>query len=284
MGSAVLGDVLEHDGVLSVSVGRTLLSMFDGEELDWSPASGRVEHRRAVSRREVPEDEAGTIGPYGYEAIGAPGSDGRRTEVRRTDGSVVARAPWPDGLAPTLAYDPRHDRIAFITGSGAAVQVVDARDGSVLFESPARTEATARADLRFSPDGSLLAAPSRDRGQDRTRLWDVDHGRLRSIVDAHATTFSPDARLVASSTPRLFDTATGQPLGAPIPGLVVPTVISFSNAGRELLVDDGHLVGITLDERELRARACALAGGPLTEEAWRTLVPELEPQRTCTEH
>ncbi len=189
------------------------------------------------------------------------------------DGSMLAVAQGPDILlynARTLAVvytlrghshnvnalDFAPARGGLLLASSAvdepALRVWDVPSGQLLWQSS--THAGWFRSLRFSPDGTLLAAASTDGA---LRLWDVPSASLRATLRGHSTmasdvALSADGTLLASTardgTLRLWDTARGTPARGAQPRYTVPedptaggapfwtTGVAFSPDGAQVAV------------------------------------------------
>ncbi|WP_416985619.1 hypothetical protein [Streptomyces sp. T028] len=154
--------------------------------------------------------------------------------------------------------------------------------------------------LAFSPDGRVLAAGDKT---GRVALWDgtLRHRAavLRNVFPAPladnapeavgALALSPDGHTLAvggdAGTLQLWDTATQQPLGGPLPTPGEPiSSLAFTPDGTTLYTTGTHVPvqHYDLDPAQVTARVCARAGDEdLTREEWRTYVPEVAYRRTC---
>ncbi len=181
--------------------------------------------------------------------------------------------PWAGGGQPisiTIPHDPRFgsssvDAIAFSPdGTTVALGCNDSESKGVLhydissgnllrsYSMPGVRHWGFRT-IAFSPDGKLLAANiDYLNSGGGVALWDAATGklviRLRGLFgDAHCLTFSPDGRQLAAScmwdsTMCVWNVATGQPLGADLPGHIQPpNTIRFLPGDRQLATagDDG---------------------------------------------
>ncbi len=156
--------------------------------------------------------------------------------------------------------------------------------------------------IAFAPDGSGLAAGD---WTGRVAIWDggLRHraGILRNVFPApvdpssgsteatSALAFSPDGSTLAvggdAGTLRLWDIATQQPLGPPLPtpGKSVDT-LAFSPDSTTLYAGGAHvpLQRYVVDPDRAVSLVCARAGNAeLTRAQWRTYVPDRPYQRVC---
>jgi eukaryotic-like serine/threonine-protein kinase len=139
-----------------------------------------------------------------------------------------------------IEFSPDGTGLAYSTPS--AVCVVETDSGRLLHECPIpeelRSEET-RA-VRFSPDGSLLAASHGTIIQ----VWDLRSGELRSTIRSHTQrifdlAFDPTGTLLASGsadrTVRLWDLANDRPLDTLLGHIDIVPIVGFCLAGSRLV-------------------------------------------------
>jgi WD40 repeat protein/DNA-binding SARP family transcriptional activator len=139
------------------------------------------------------------------------------------------------GKSAVVAVSPKADKVAFggKVNKKLAIFIGDVETGE-LVEEPSLGHTANIHQMRFSPDGSMLASASFDGS---VRLWDTQTGRLVfEPLLGHdgrvlSVAFSPDGRILASGGTDnaifLWDTTTGAQIGAPF--------IGHSNWIRELV-------------------------------------------------
>ena len=152
--------------------------------------------------------------------------------------------------------------------SGNAVQLWDVTNPGHITPIGHPLPGSPRGDIAaliFSPDGKTLAAASSD---GTIRLWDIATGRpvgtplLSNIVGEIA--FSPDGKILASDsgrTIRLWDIATGQPVGPP---LTSPTNINALAFAPDQILAVGSGAGTIQLWNISTARPSTTIGGLLT--------------------
>lgn len=121
----------------------------------------------------------------------------------------AAPAPAPFALCQMLAFgrisavkvSPDGTLVA-VAGETGSVQLLDARDGTLLRVLTGHTDAV--NGLAFSPDGSALASASADRS---ARLWRTSDGAFQRVLadpsysdSVAAVEFSPDGASVATAS------------------------------------------------------------------------------------
>jgi DNA-binding SARP family transcriptional activator/WD40 repeat protein len=201
-----------------------------------------------------------------------------------------------------LAFSPDGSQLAIpfgaILSEDDGIEVRDVGSGERLARLPVDGEVRTVA---FSPDGSLLAG---GQGEAHTgvaggvvgtaHLWATDGwwrvGAPLALREATAlaVAFSPDGRTLATSHDDgavvLWDVASQQPIGSPLPGPTETyTTARFTPDGHRLFVlqDDGRAFRWEVDPAAWRRHACAVAGGGLTPEEWKQVVPEQEYIEVC---
>jgi WD40 repeat protein len=143
---------------------------------------------------------------------------------------------------PAFAISPRHGTLAVGTEDGRVLWW-DARTGRSL-RPPTKVTPADVAQVRFSPDGRLLAVSS-----DSVVLWDVD-----------------TRKRVGSG----FPTVKGW-----VPG------IAFEPNGRLLIFQLAATIEWPTDRPTLQRFACRIAGRDLTPQEWRDLLPNRPYRYVC---
>ena len=263
--------------------GSPLLALafsLDGSRLAASSEDGAISiYRTADGSREGEPIEGGGL-VFGLAFT----RDGSAVLGLREDGTIVRYA---NGEAKTitsgvesgvsLAVNPRTGGIALARD-----------DGRVQLLSPSgKTLRTFRADpefvsmTAFSRDGRFLVSA----GDLGARVWTSGGRSLGGVLPGELDPifevgFSHDAKLVATigigGTVRLYDVATGLELGS---GVTAASEfgggVSFTRDGRFLVAHYPNGAGFTMPASidAWKARACTIAGRPLTRAEWRVDVP-----------
>ena len=142
---------------------------------------------------------------------------------------------------------------------------------------------------RFSPDGRRLAVAD-VRG--RVQLYSTATWKPVTPVlvggKAGWLAFSPDSTTLATGnadgTAHLWDVASGQALGAPLPGLPDSAVVpSFTPGGTHLIAaqDNGRAYRWDLRPVSLVKHACDVAGRHLTLAEWKEFLPRRAYDPAC---
>jgi WD40 repeat protein len=216
-----------------------------------------------------------------------------------------------------LAFSPDGSQLAIPFGAilslseSDGIEVRDVESGERLARLPVDGEVRTVA---FSPDGSLLAGGQLN---GTALLWATDGWRRVGGLLAHleapdtkggldatipgralvgralppsalAVAFSPDGRTLATSHADgavvLWDVASQQPIGSPLPGPTETyTTARFTPDGSRLfaLHENGQAFRWEVDPAAWRRHACAVAGGGLTPEQWEEVVPEQDYIESC---
>jgi WD40 repeat protein len=242
-GSAV-GPALEHPDEILVAVfspdSRLVLTgCADGKARLWRTATGLpwgkpLGHRGAV--------RTAAFGPAGRTV--ATGSNDHRLRLwDPATGKLRASVNQREGLV-TLAISPDGKLLATGSASGAV------RLWNTVTLRPAVTtlqaQVTGVRTLSFSPDGTVLVTVSTDdkrKGETAVRLWNTASGAhiadLKHHYRVRAVAFSPDGRRLATGgldhLVQVWDSSTGDPVGAPLPHQDGVGALAFSRDGSTLL-------------------------------------------------
>jgi WD40 repeat protein len=203
--------------------------------------------------------------------------DGRVLAVHCGDGEILVWRAGADRIADRLdGYEPfavsRDLTVATVSQDPSGVSLADLAAGRPVRTLPG--PAVRAAQIRFSPDGRLLAAAGDD---GVVRVWTVgrDGGPVvltGTVGQVTAIAFSPDGRMVAAlgtdAVARLWNTHGGEPLTLDLPA--VARQLAFSADGRQL---------VTANETTVRFVPCGVCGpvGEVLELARQRVTRDLTP-------
>jgi WD40 repeat protein/DNA-binding SARP family transcriptional activator len=254
----------------------------------WDSATGRM-----LAERPLPFDS--TSGSIGWR----PGGDTIFLGLH-AGGVVELDADTLEVVGEPLRFDRYVSNVAVSPdGTLLAVELFNP-DALLLVDNQTRTviatlhDIDANWQLKFSPDGSLLAA-----GGTNGLLTLIDPAARRTVstplrgVDGPVLSlaFSPDSsRLVTSSTDgtvQVWDVSTHQRLARVTPGAPGHWVYAwFDHDGATIVAADdrGGIWSIPAEPDEWERRACDIAGRNLTRDEWEQLLPNHSYHATCSTH
>jgi WD40 repeat protein len=209
-------------------------------------------------------------------------------------GAPVRPAIERDEPSIGVAWSPDGQLVAVVSANNL-VHLHSVADGAEVGVPIENVDATI-TDVAFSPDGRRLAVGI---ATGAVRQYSVaTHEPVGAPLEADpngvfGVAYSPDGALLAGtslgfSTTRLWDTATGRPIGTRLTGGRVPygyrTFLvdhliasrpAFSPDGASLVTPGfpGATVRWDLDPTHWRAAACAITGRDLTDEEWDRYLP-----------
>ncbi|MGW1953638.1 WD40 repeat domain-containing protein [Streptomyces sp. NPDC001920] len=258
----------------------------------WDVTAGHAKTTVDLSTASAMPTDAIALGPGGRTLLTA----------RSTD----------DGIVNETWDTMRRRRTALLPGPAGSHLAVSRDDGLLVTDNRVVRAGRSHAhdlvqhdsieEIAFAPDGSRLAAGD---GTGRVALWDgaLRHraGILRNVFPAPvdpstdsaetitALAFSPDGSTLAvggdAGTVQLWDIATRQPLGPPLPtpGESIHT-LAFGPDSETLYAGGAHvpLQRYVVDPDGAVTLVCSRTGNAeLTRAQWRTYVPDRPYQRVC---
>jgi WD40 repeat protein len=269
-----IGQPLPHQGFVQAVAfspdGKTVLTASGQEARLWDVATGRP-----IGEPFGPDVQAVAFSPDGKTVL-----TGNRDKTAwvwdAATGQPIGRPLYHNDPVTGVAFSP--DGKTFLTGTGdpsRSYTSVSQRDGEIRqwnatppsrilpFKGPVQA-------LAFSPDGKTFLTA----GEESAVLWDAATGRSRGIVlqqwepaSLRAVTYSPDGKTVLtgraalfgrSSEARLWEAATGKPIGEPLVHEAGVTGAAFSPDGKTVLTTSSGTP----------RRWDAATGQPLVEPLW----------------
>ncbi|KZS80253.1 hypothetical protein B4U45_27990 [Mycobacterium persicum] len=202
----------------------------------------------------------------------------------------------------SVAFSPDGTRIA--SGSLDGVRLWDVTTcrqiGSPMVSTG--TETRGVESVAFSPDGTRIASDEVLVWGNRIRLWDSATGKpvgrpmtAKTVMSDPgllkpdmSMAFSPDGKRIASNmwdrTVRLWDVATGEPVGAPLRGPTADvTSVAFSPDGNFLVSgsEDGT-VRLWLNYPDATSGLCAKLSSNMSRRLWQAWVsPDIDYVEAC---
>jgi WD40 repeat protein len=269
------------DGELAATAGG------DGTVRLWDLASGKplgapVRHEEPV-RSVALDRNAGRLA-YGDAAghvrivsLAAPAFD----VIRDVDlGPPEPLGPdMPDlaGEPSVLEFSPDASAVA-VGLSSRGVVLVEIETGDVRRLVPGDVDP---GSAEFSPDGTVLTVGDNNDGSLlRFRVSDgrpVGERQTAANGFVLTITHTADGRMATSGsegTVRLWDPATGQALGPPLPVKAESAFVGFTPNALRVVHGDGTVTDWPTDISAWRTRACTVAGRSLTRDEWAQYLPD----------
>jgi WD40 repeat protein len=184
-----------------------------------------------------------------------------------------------EAYAYDFAFSPDGKLIASGTGSedGGGIALWDVLTGNKLWSREDHTSFV--NSVAFSPDGKVVASGSAD---DTIKLWSVANGKLlRSIFVSpkalvNCIAFSPDGKTIVGgsyrdSMVRLWDVATGRPVGSLAGHTGKVNSVAFSADGKAIISGSGDGTIRLWRTADNKLQATLI---PLYEDEWVVVTPD----------
>jgi WD40 repeat protein len=221
--------------------------------------------------------------------------DPREPKLVRTLDVPVGAAPASD-FSPDVSPDGR--LLAVADTAGSRVSVFEVASGRLLWSSAV----AGPAQVGFSPDGRTLAVLHSQTGtaqqvdfddaitgQTSRRLDVPGSGAIGLAYVQGGSALATTSEITGAGTnggaeAELWDVATLEPIGEPLPAGVVGNFYVYANADGSGMVTgttNGYAVAWDLDVAHWAKTACRLAGRNLTRSEWARYLPTEPYHTTC---